>query len=304
MPMKPHKACDVDRTRPFPHQEMICMPKIDGVRLISMPDRDDVTSRELKPYRNLHLNSVLLSPEIRAIIKGCDGELAVRGLETKPECCRLTTSAVTKATGEPDLVWWLFDMIDDPDMIYLSRLHKIGAMIGQRKLPEWIKVVPHKRVRSWEEVDAAAAHWISLGFEEGYILRDPLGKHKNGRATVNEANYMRAKEFVDEECIVVSMNEMMWNENDPKLDELGYIDRSSAKDGLIAAGAVGSLNCKSERWGEFCVGAGEMTLEDKYMYWNSPELIVGHSITFKYFPQGIKDKPRFPTFKSVRAELE
>ena len=35
-----------------------------------------------------------------------------------------------------------------------------------------------------------------------------------------------------------------------------------------------------------------------------PEELVGHTIKFKTFPKGIKNKPRFPTFVSIRADSD
>jgi len=48
------------------------------------------------------------------------------------------------------------------------------------------------------------------------------------------------------------------------------------------------------------VSPGKMTAEQKKYYWEHQEELLEHVIKFKLFPKGTKDKPRFPTFDSIR----
>ena len=52
------------------------------------------------------------------------------------------------------------------------------------------------------------------------------------------------------------------------------------------------------------VGAGEMPHADRKKFFDNPELILGKIIKYKHFPKGVKDKPRFPTFKTFRDKAD
>ena len=52
------------------------------------------------------------------------------------------------------------------------------------------------------------------------------------------------------------------------------------------------------------VAPGKMVHEKRKYYFDNPEEIVGKIVKFKFFPVGIKDKPRFPTFQSFRDPVD
>ena len=296
MALRPMKACDLDVAVLEAHfasgKKAIQMPKIDGVRLLHMPDQVQAMSREMKPYRNAHTTNKFSTPAHNQF----DGELTVRGLEKDPSCCRKTQSAVTTAAGTPDIVWNLFDLVL-PDLPYEQRLAQLHSM----ELPQDCVLVPYEIVSSMDEVYANDIKWCQMGYE-GSIVRNPAAEYKHGRCTPKDFNYVRLKAFVDEEARVVSLNEAMTNENEATVDALGYTTRTSHQENTFGAGRIGSFNCWSEKWGEFIVAAGCLTHEQAEEWWIHPDQIVGEQITFKYFPKGIKDKPRFPTFKVLRSQ--
>jgi hypothetical protein len=49
------------------------------------------------------------------------------------------------------------------------------------------------------------------------------------------------------------------------------------------------------------VSPGNMDHAMRKHYWENPTEIVQHAIKFKFFPKGIKDKPRFPTYVCHRS---
>jgi hypothetical protein len=49
------------------------------------------------------------------------------------------------------------------------------------------------------------------------------------------------------------------------------------------------------------VGAGRMPHIDRLKYFAEQHLLLNQTIKFKTFPKGVKDKPRFPTFQTIRA---
>jgi DNA ligase-1 len=52
------------------------------------------------------------------------------------------------------------------------------------------------------------------------------------------------------------------------------------------------------------VNAGCMTHAERIVYWENPDKILGAVIKFKFFPKGIKDKPRFPNFQAIRGKAD
>jgi DNA ligase-1 len=48
------------------------------------------------------------------------------------------------------------------------------------------------------------------------------------------------------------------------------------------------------------IGAGSLTHDDREYYFENQNEIIGRIGKAKFFPKGIKDKPRFPTFQSFR----
>ena len=48
------------------------------------------------------------------------------------------------------------------------------------------------------------------------------------------------------------------------------------------------------------VAPGKMTADEKAHYFKHQHLIIGRVIKHKFFPKGIKDKPRFSNFLSFR----
>ena len=104
------------------------------------------------------------------------------------------------------------------------------------------------------------------------------------------------------------------NTNEAKKNALGRTERSSAKDGIVPNGQVGSIQgvmladfhdpftgrLLFPKGLEITVGSGEMTVAEAEHYFRNPREIVGHIVKFKHMTHGVKDKPRFPTYRSHR----
>ena len=95
----------------------------------------------------------------------------------------------------------------------------------------------------------------------------------------------------------------MHNENELKLDELGYAERSSCKEGLKPSGMLGALILKWKDNDTFKVGTGftEQQRKDIFAEKDGNNSIIGKLIKVKYQASGMKDKPRFPSFVGVRS---
>lgn len=293
---KPHLACDVNLDKlKFP----ICvLPKIDGVCAVN--PEGQLYGRSLKRFANKHTNRIFSGVSYA----GFKGELAA-GLATDSDLCRKTTSATSTIEGEPDLTWHIFDICavsvaDAPfkqrwemARAFLEAAHEVGELLD-------LEIVPMHIVDTMEELLEWENIWLDMGYE-GIIIRDPNGPYKHGRATMREGAFLRLKRFIEEDAIVVSIEEGETNTNEAQINELGQTFRSSHQENMVPNGMVGALNCKDVKTGNpVKVSAGAMPHDDRYFYFKNPDKIVGHTIKYKHFPKGVKDKPRFAQFVSIR----
>jgi DNA ligase-1 len=297
--MKPMLASDYDENKlVFP---LIVQPKIDGVRGLNLDGR--LTGRSLKSHANKYTTEFFSREEFI----GFDGELAAQ-LETHPDLCRLTTSALNRIEGEPLIVWWLFDFItpETKDMVYTERFEalqkKCSKVLSDNPcLGDLLKVVPSYKITTLDELLKADAYWLDCGYE-GTIIRDPNGLYKQGRSTVREGGLLRIKRFIEEEAIVEAIEEGQTNTNLPDQNELGLQYRSSHAEGMVPNGQVGALICRTVKDGHVIkVSAGRMPVQERVWYFENQQELIGKVIKYKHFPKGVKDKPRFPTFQSFRA---
>lgn len=311
--IKPMKACDYDESKlQFP---IYALPKIDGVRALVQEGK--LLGRSLKEHANLHLREVFGRPEFN----GFDGEMAA-AVPTHPELCRLTTSAVNTIKGESEVTWWLFDYIT-PETAHLGYEDRMAALMsyledllteneaGEDQYSmdllyaisclQIVELCPCFSLETLYEVDQA---WLNTGYE-GTILRAPHGKHKQGRSTTREGGYLRIKRFVIEEAEVLAIIEGQTNNNVAQTNELGNTFRTTHKENMVPNGMVGSLLCRNLKDNaEITVSSGCMTEAERIHYFQNQSGIVGKVIKYQCFPQGVKDKPRFPTFQCIRAESD
>lgn len=302
MSKKPMLACDYDVTKlRFP---VVIQPKIDGVRAVNFTGI--LTGRSLKQHKNRYTTSLYSHP----LLLGLDGELAAES-EVNPALCRLTTSALNTIEGEPYTLWWLFDWLVEGVLVrpYVERYHMMKLhmdLIRQEEPPLWqhLRIVPSKIINTIEELNEISAQYDEMGYE-GSILRAPYGHHKNGRSTVKEGLLLRVKNYIEEEALVVAIEEGQSNQNEATINALGHTERSSHQANMVPNGMVGALLCKDLKTGkDIRVSAGTMTHADRILYFQNPDLILQKIIKYKTFPKGVKDKPRHPTFQSIKMESD
>lgn len=298
--MKPMLASDWDGNKVrFP---VIAQPKIDGVRGINTTGM--LTGRSLKPHANRYATAFFSKPEYT----GFDGELAA-GDERDSALCRKTSSALSRIDGSPFVLWHVFDRLT-PDAINLTYLDRLALLDLEVHVRQVNGLATHLRVIPWvvcKNMEALIYHdtvWLDQGYE-GTILRDPDGMHKQGRSTVKEGGLLRIKRFVEDDAVVLSIEEGRSNQNDAQTNELGQTFRTTHQDNMVPNGLVGSLLCKDVKTGnEITVSAGSMDHDMRKHYFENPKELLGQVIKYKHFPKGVKDKPRFPTFQSIRLESD
>jgi DNA ligase-1 len=288
-------------------------PKIDGVRGLNMEGK--MLGRSGKPHKNVYNTNFFSTKEHY----GFDGELAAN-LETHPDLCRITSSAMSTIKGEPFILWWVFDYLvpDTMELDYMDRYLSLKSRVNHLQangLCRHVRVVPMQIVHNLEELRTAHAAWAAEGYE-GTIIRKLTGKHKQGRSTIRESGLLRIKDFVDGEFTISKVVEGEANENEAQTNELGNTFRSSHQENKVANGMVGSFlgivlkDVEDPSTGkvvlfkgqEITVSAGKMDHTTRKYAFENKEEYVGNIGKFKFFPKGIKDKPRFPTFFCVRSK--
>ena len=286
---KPMLAEAIEDTSTLPYP-LIGTPKIDGIRCLKL--NGQVVSRSLKPIRNNYIRTTLgrlLPDEFTA-----DGELEVGGSFSE------STSGVMSKDGEPDFVFAMFDLVGDTEEPYVDRLVRAEALyrsIWDRR----IMLVPYKVIRSEAELLNYEADCLREGFE-GVMLRRPDSPYKCGRSTLRQAWLLKLKRFADGEAEILGFEEGQHNVNEPTRNALGYVERSSAKEGKVPAGWLGNFIVRDLVTGvEFSIGNGPgLTLEQRKAIWAERDRYVWRIVKYKYQPTGIVEAPRFPQFLGFR----
>lgn len=314
--MKPMLATDYDESKlRFP---VIAQPKIDGVRGVNF--FGNLTGRSLKAHKNKYTTKFYS----HSCLVGLDGELAAN-YECHPDLCRLTSSALSTIEGEPFTLWWLFDYIT-PQTIKRPYKERYDALVDRirelysinNEVWQHLRVVESVLCENLEQLLECDAKWLEIGYE-GTIIRDPEGLYKQGRSTVREMGLLRIKRFIESEAIIMEVVEGETNLNEAQINELGKTFRTSHKDGKIPNGMVGSLLCKQlgdvfdpnnpevkllEDGQDIIVSPGTLTEQEKKFYFENKGHIIGRVTKYKFFPKGMKDKPRFPNHQSFRMESD
>lgn len=285
--MKPMLSATCEDTTSLRYP-LLASPKLDGIRATVL--NGQLVSRNLKPIRNVYLSYKFS----HISMDGLDGEL-IDGVHDAT-VFRRTTSSVSRAMGEPkEAKFWVFDIFM-PHATFEER----QAYLHERIWPSGVRVVEQKWVHHAHELALYEEKCLYDGYE-GVMLRSPTGPYKQGRSTVNEGYLLKLKRFEDAEAVIIGKEERMHNANVATTNALGHTERSSHQANLVGRGDLGALVVRGINGPyngvEFTVGSGFDDAE-RASLWALD--VCGHTIKYKYFPMGSKDKPRFPTFLGFR----
>jgi DNA ligase-1 len=291
-------------------------PKIDGVRAMNLGGT--LTGRSLDPHEGFGVTERFSGSKFL----GLDGEMTLGDKpNSEDRLCSLTTGAMGRFKGVTemaDIHWWVFDLVTDNTVgsIYAHRYAFAASRVEALNDPR-IHLVLMVVCTNREELEAAIARFFAEGYE-GTIIRNPQALYKEGRATKKGQELWRVKPWGDAEILVTGVTEGAMNTNEAKKNTLGRTERSSAQDGMVPNGMVGSIqgtmlkdfHCPHTKKLLFAqglpvtVGPGKMTdIEAAYYFANQGE-IVGHPIKFKHMTHGVKDLPRFGTYLSHRSKQD
>lgn len=287
MNIKPMLAAKFDANKiMFP---CLGSPKIDGIR--SAIHEGNSRSRSMKLLPNIHLQREFGRKELN----GLDGEFVI-GSPMDPNCFRKTVSVVmSKDKPIDDLSLFIFDYIYGKDTFKERFLHLLSVKHDR------IHVIEQVPIGNMEELLTYEQQCLSLGYE-GIMLRDPLATYKYGRSTVKEGKLLKVKRFLDSEAIIVGMEELLHNNNEAKINELGLSSRATLKENKSKADTMGALVVEDINTGvRFNIGTG-FTAKERYDIWTSDS--IGKMVKYKYLPIGGKDKPRHPVFLGFRDRID
>lgn len=286
---KPMLASDADlKNLRFP---LWASPKLDGIRAALVGGK--LLTRTLKAVPNPAVRAALEHPELAHL----DGELIV-GPPTSKTVYRDTVSGVMSHDGEPEFTFYVFDHWEGHDRPWLERYGRLARIEHPR-----VTVLHHCEILNLDRLLEYEQQKIDEGYE-GLILRDPNACYKFGRSTNKEGYLLKLKRFEDSEAEVIGVEEEMLNGNEAQTNELGRMKRSTAKAGLVGKRRMGALIVRDLKTKvEFNIGTG-FDAADREWWWqwfikqdeNTPKPIV----KYKFFPVGMKDRPRHPVYLGLR----
>jgi DNA ligase-1 len=287
--------------RLIPPGGWLVSPKIDGIRGIVGPFGPDLSvhgytalSRKGLPlYNTEHIVQELAGfaetfHRRNSVWPVFDGEFYTHGWE-------LSSSITSTRTPHPEvakLQYYVFDIITHPE--WNRAQCKAAAQFRDSMLSkvltyssDCIVHVPSILSLDPEEVRIITETYVDDGFE-GAVLKgaESLYEFKRSRA------WMKFKPFLDED-LIVSKVDLGWLDSQGRM----YQDNDSRREGTRAVRAL-----IVERNGvETHVGTG-MTHDQRRLFCEHPELVVGKTVTVRY--QRVTEDGRliFPRLKGVRSD--
>lgn len=289
MTFKPLLAAraEIDKLR-FP---LLASPKIDGIRCLTA--HDGPVSRTMKPIPNRHAHRILSD-----LPAGLDGELVTFDRDGRIDDFNTIQSKIMSADGTPVFTFMVFDSFTSP--LDPFRVRHAAADSICSLYQGMCRIVEHVSVPDMRVFDLTESAYVEAGWE-GVMLRDPAGRYKHGRSTVNEQILLKVKRFEDDEGVITGFVERMHNTNEATVNALGHTERSSARAGLVGMGMLGAI--RFEWNGLDCeVGTG-FTDAQRSELWARRDALVGAAITFRYQGVGTNGRPRFPSFQGIRHDI-
>lgn len=296
-PMKGEQIEDLTKIK-FP---VYAFPKIDGFRCVL---RERPLTSRLSPFPNKHLDKEAsgLLPKLFLL----DGEVVV-GKKRGKDVLGRTSSGVTKREGKPGWTLWVFDCLQ-------GETHKAANFEDRYKAAaELVKSVDHprirllkcKRIENLEQLERYIDKQLRKGYE-GVMIRSVDGPYKEGKSTINQGWLLKIKPFEDFEARITGYYEEMENTNEAKREATGKLKRSSAKAGKIGKGTLGGFIGEELKTGTQVRVGGGFTKRQRKAFWAIRDELVEAGAIMKCKKQtvGEKDKPRHPTFLSLRPEWD
>ena len=261
--------------------------KLDGVRVVAKVKNGNVKffSREGKEFFTLGK----VADEIKNILPNhssvFDGEICLIDKNGNENFSGLMKLLRKKDFTIPNPKFKVFDILTHEEFedekghtLFSDRCSFLKDLFGESKILTYVK---QKLVRSDAEVQAFLDYAITQGWEGAVLRKDAFYKGKRS------SDVLKVKKFFDAEYII----------NDVEMNVMRIIE-----DGLeVNEEMLASIKIEHKN-NIVSVGSG-FNLEERRKYFKNPELIIGKTVTVKYFEETQNQKGefslRFPTKKHI-----
>ncbi len=273
--------------------------KKDGIRALRL--NASLLSRTLKliPNKSIRDRSMILPA-------GMDMELWCKELDY----CQVESIVMSQEhTFSDKIEFHILDWFGQGE----SYGQRVGAMINLMSSPKDEPESYHRQVKfspplRCDNADQLFAFFklCELELGEGICFRTPMSPYKHGRSTLKEQYLIKLARYENNEAVITGFLEQLENINYAKRNAVGNIDRSSSVDGMVGKNTLGAFMCKDVKSGlEFTIGTGiGLTNELRQKIWDDRDCYVGKVISYRSKGHGTKVKPRSPTFRGFRSEID
>ena len=275
--------------------------KTDGIRCLLHPQHGPV-ARSFKSIPNDYIRTVLQELALDySTAFGLDGELATY-TDGVLDDFHTVSSKVMSRDGAPEFKLLVFDYFLDANAKFERRIIDAERVVKALDM-RYIEFVPHHWVRGPIDLEIMKQAHLDDG-HEGTMSRAPDAPYKQGRSTLKQEWLLKHKVWKHAEGIIIGYEELLTNENEQTINELGDKVRSSARGNKVAAGTLGAIILYTD-WGEVRLGTGKgLTRSLRDTLWADREQNIGKFVTFKYMPHGTKNKPRLPGWVGFRDPVD
>lgn len=289
------------------HFPLLGSPKYDGWRIFEY--NGEASTRSLKPKEPKNIHTRLKLREFYARVRedcgvtGLDGEVVV-GSPCVPNTMQITTSGIGSFDGTPEIGYYIFDSYQHAHLPFQERWEKVRDCLLPTLVPgefPWVHLVEQTTIHDLPQMWALLEEKLEMGFE-GIMLRKPDAPYKMGRSSLNEGILIAVKKWETDEGEILEVREQLHNANEARVNALGHTERSGHRENLHGKNTMGSVLVRSRRFDDdFSVGGGPgLDAALRQYIWDHPDEFVGKKLTFRYQDVGIRTRPRFPQWMSVR----
>ena len=278
--------------------------KLEGVRAEFTPS--GLLARSMKPFGNqIGLSQIFDTLEQYCIIEDIyiEGEFYIHGMEFNEisSICRRSMHEDTDS-----IEFHIFDVFTGDNKEFSDRYTDSLSIIANLRMlgQKNIHLINQEFMFNWDSVFAKYCSALELGYE-GVVLKDPYGRYKFGRSTLNEGLFTRLKPEGQWDGKIIEIVEMMENLVESIPNELGYLSKIQDKDMKEGKGmaAVAVVECQDFDEPIRVTLSRGLTDADRAEIWLNRESYIGRHIRWVGIPvKGML--PRSPRFDVWRTDLD
>lgn len=285
--------------------------KYDGNRLLIK--NGEILSRTLKPWANKflpnHLKDLVnLSQEHKLVF---DAEFYSHKITFQE------IQSVVRSFHSPIPIHmnaYVFDMLTldewetGTEPIFSKRIDRLNEFLKTFSPDQTIRV-EQILVNSPQEAKEIYGEMLAEGYE-GVMLRHPKSKYRHGRATLNQGDIFKFKEFVTVDAKIIGYEQKRrmkpeFQTGDRTRDVMGYLERSHKQEHYEYVEEIGSVRLSTIEGKEFGAGFSKGFDPKQYNWnWNTRHSFIGKMVEVRYMSIGMKDLPRMGGILRFRPDLD